>query len=60
MNKNTLLFEVDGGLSGASRTIETGTSKTTVPFKYIPGGVIKYNTTNASVAKDANFTATGL
>lgn len=60
MNRYTLLFEVDGGLSGAATTIATGTTKTTVPFKYIPGGVIKYYATSGSIANNANFTATGL
>lgn len=59
-NRYTLLFEVVGGLSGASTTIGTGTSKTTVNFKYIPGGVIKYNSTNSSVAVNGDINATGL
>ena len=59
-NRYTLLFEVVGGLSGAATSIGTSTSKTTVAFKYIPKGVIKYNTTNASVANNANISATGL
>lgn len=60
MNRYTLLFEVDGGLSGASTTIATGTSKTTVNFKYIPGGIIKYYSTSGNIANDATFTAGGL
>ena len=60
MNRRTLLFEVDGGLSGTATTIATGTTKTTVNFKYIPGGVIKYYSTSGSIAVDANFGATGL
>lgn len=60
MNRYTLLFEVEGGLSGAATTIGTGTTKTTVPFKYIPGGVIKYYSTSGAIAQDANFGATGL
>lgn len=60
MNRYTLLFEVDGGLSGAATTIGTGTSKVTVPFKYIPGGVIKYYSTSGNIANNANFGATGL
>lgn len=60
MNRYILLFEVDGGLSGAATTIGTGTSKVTVPFKYIPGGVIKYYSTSGNIANNANFGATGL
>ena len=60
MNRYTLLFEVDGGLSGAATTIATGTSKTTINFKYIPGGVIKYYSTSGDIANDATFTANGL
>lgn len=60
MNRYTLLFEVNGGLSGAATTIGTGTSKVTVPFKYIPGGVIKYYSTSGNIANNANFGATGL
>jgi len=60
MNRRTLLFEVDGGLSGAATSIATGTTKTTVNFKYIPGGVIKYYSTSGAIANDANFGATGL
>lgn len=60
MNRYTLLFEVAGGLSGAATTIATGTTKTTVPFKYIPGGVIKYYSTSGSIANNSDFTATGL
>ena len=59
-NRYTLLFEVEGGLSGAATTIGTGTTKVTVPFKYIPGGVIKYYSTSGSIANNANFGATGL
>ena len=60
MKRYILLFEVDGGLSGAATTIGTGTSKTTVNFKYIPGGVIKYYSTNESVTNNSNFATTGL
>ena len=60
MNRYTLLFEVNGGLSGAATSIGTGTSKTTVAFKYIPGGVIKYYTTSGAIANDSNFGASGL
>ena len=60
MNRYTLLFEVDGGLSGAATTIATGTSKTTINFKYIPGGVIKYYSTSGAIANGSNFTANGL
>jgi hypothetical protein len=60
MNRYTLLFEVDGGLSGAARTIATGTTKTTVPFKYIPGGVIKYYSISGNISNNSNFSATGL
>lgn len=60
MNRYMLFFEVDGGLSGAATTIATGTTKTVVNFKYIPGGVIKYNTTSGAVANNGLFGATGL
>lgn len=59
-NRYTLLFEVDGGLSGAATTIATGTTKTTVTFKYIPGGNIFYYSTNGSIANNSNFSASGL
>ena len=60
MNRYTLLFETEGGLTGASTTIATGTSKTTINFKYIPGGIIKYYSTSGNIANDATFTAGGL
>ena len=60
MNRYTLLFEVDGGLSGCATTIGTGVTKTTVSPKYIPGGVIKYYTSNGSIDANSNFTAAGL
>ena len=60
MNRYTLLFEVDGGLSGAATTIATGTSKTTVNFKYIPGGIIKYYSTSGNIANGSNFAVSGL
>lgn len=60
MNRYALFFEVDDGLSGAATTIGTGTTKTTIAFKYIPNGMIYYNTTNAAVANGSNFTATGM
>ena len=59
-NRYTLLFEVDGGLSGAARTIATGTTKTTVAFKYIPHGVIKYYSTSGAISNGSNFAASGL
>ena len=60
VKRYVLLFEVDGGLSGAATTIKTETSKTTVNFKYKPGGVIKYYSTNESIANNSNFATTGL
>lgn len=60
MKRYILLFEVDGGLSGAATSVGTGTTKTTVAFKYIPGGVIKYYSTNESVTNNSNFATTGL
>ena len=60
MNRYTLLFEVDGGLSGAATTIATGTSKTTVNFKYIPGGIIKYYSTSGNITNGSNFAVSGL
>ena len=60
MNRYTLLFEVDGGLSGAATTIATGTSKTTINFKYIPGGIIKYYSTSGNIANGSNFAVSGL
>ena len=59
-NRYTLLFEVEGGLSGASTTIGTGTSKTSVAFKYIPGGRIKYYSTSGAIANNGEFAANGL
>lgn len=60
MNRYTLLFEVDGGLSGTATTISTKTTKTTVNFKYIPGGVIKYYSISGNIANNANFSVAGL
>lgn len=60
MNRYTILCEVNGGLSGFATTIATGTTKTTVSPKYIPGGVIKYYSTSGAIANNANFGATGL
>lgn len=60
MNRYMLYCEVDGGLSGFATTIATGTTKTTVSPKYIPGGVIKYYSTSGAIANNANFGATGL
>ena len=59
-NRYTLLFEVDGGLSGAATTIKTDTNKTTVNFKYIPHGVIKYYSTSGSIANNSYFAVSGL
>ena len=59
-NRYTLLFEVEGGLSGACTTIGTGTNKTAVAFKYIPGGRIKYYSTSGAIANDGEFAAGGL
>ena len=59
-NRRTLLFEVDGGLSGVNTTIVTGSSKTPIAFKYIPYGQIRYYSTSGSIANDGTFASGGL